>query len=222
MLLTDPQRADAPPRIDVQIQLVQKRPSLHVHPFEVDETQRILRFPAQENVFSHAHMRNQVQLLMDDRNASFLSLPGLGEGHHLPVQQDATLVVLTDAGQNLHEGRLARPVLPHYRVDLAGVHAEMGAIERGDAPKAFADALGGKNDLIVLRSNHRDVVESYSEFNRMGTTLRRWVAGIDSPRSKRPPNGVFSVASSATSAAPTNRTVIPARGPLSLNGLMTS
>src|SRR3990170_8620403 len=61
--------------------------------------------------------------------------------HRLAVDLDRALVRPVDPGDDLDERGLARPVLAHERVDLAGPDREMDVLERLDAGELLADAL---------------------------------------------------------------------------------
>ena len=55
-----------------------------------------------------------------------------------------------DAGEDLHQRRLAGAVLAHERVNLAGAEVEVDAVERGDAGEALGDA-GGAQERVMGR-----------------------------------------------------------------------
>jgi hypothetical protein len=46
-----------------------------------------------------------------------------------------------DAGQDLHQRRLAGPVLADQRDDFSALDGEVDLVQRDDAGKAFADRL---------------------------------------------------------------------------------
>src|SRR4051794_37559714 len=49
---------------------------------------------------------------------------------------------LVDAGEAVHDRRLARPVVAHERDDLAGIDVDRQLLERDHGPELLADALG--------------------------------------------------------------------------------
>ena len=64
--------------------------------------------------------RDEVQLLVDDRDPGRLGVADAGEAHRLAADPDLALVVGVHAGEDLHQRRLAGAVLAHQRVHLAG------------------------------------------------------------------------------------------------------
>ena len=56
-----------------------------------------------------------------------------------PSTSSLAVVVGVDAGQDLHQRRLAGAVLAHQRVDLAGAELETDRVERRDAAETLAD-----------------------------------------------------------------------------------
>jgi len=58
-----------------------------------------------------------------------------------PAQRDAAGIGPVEAGDDLHEGGLARAVFSHQRVHGARTDLQRHAVERDDARKGFPDAL---------------------------------------------------------------------------------
>ena len=69
-----------------------------------------------------------------DRVARAFDLDGLA------VDQDLALVRLQKAIEDVHEGRLARAVLPEQRVDLPRLHGEVDVIVSDEVTEALGDA----------------------------------------------------------------------------------
>ena len=67
-----------------------------------------------------------------------LGLHRVREATLLAVDLDVALVGLVDAGQDLHQRRLARAVLTDQAVHLAGVQGQVRVGEHGVAEEALA------------------------------------------------------------------------------------
>src|SRR5690606_6285197 len=80
---------------------------------------------------------------------SLLRFPRVSEADLLAVKQDRARVGLIDAGDNLHQGRLAGAILAHQRVDLAGADVEIDITERLDTGEALADSAQGEDRLVT-------------------------------------------------------------------------
>jgi hypothetical protein len=62
-----------------------------------------------------------------------LGISGASERHRLTGDLDFPLRGTLDLRENLHQGRLAGPVLPGHRVDLAGQDLEIHPVHGLDA-----------------------------------------------------------------------------------------
>ncbi len=108
--------------------------------------------PADGDVLGHAEHREDGGDLVHEVQADRLRL---GRGQRArwqgrAVDHDlAARVRGVDAGEDLDEGRLARPVGPHERVDLATPHVEAHAVERAGARERLADAANTENEVAV-------------------------------------------------------------------------
>src|SRR5690606_19291464 len=76
---------------------------------------------AQEDVLRHRELWYQRQLLVDDDDAMVFTVVDRLKGDPLAVEVDLAIVRAgrIDPRQHLHQGRLARAVLPTDSVDLA-------------------------------------------------------------------------------------------------------
>src|ERR1700730_686773 len=106
------------------------------------KTERALRLAADEDVLRHGQVVHQLQFLMNDADAGLLRLARVGGIHAGAVVADLAGILTVDAGENLHQRGLARAVLAHQRVDLAGHQIEPSAGERAHAGGRLADVLG--------------------------------------------------------------------------------
>ena len=73
-----------------------------------------------EHVLGHGQIRKQRRLLVDDGDSGVPRGRGAAERDLLTVDEQSTGVGAVNAGQDLHERRLAGTVLAHQPVDLAG------------------------------------------------------------------------------------------------------
>jgi hypothetical protein len=78
------------------------------------------RFAAEEDVAGDVEAGDQVQLLVDHRDAERLGRPGGRGSRQAAPELDRPLVGLDDAVEDLHQGGLAGAVLADQGVDLAG------------------------------------------------------------------------------------------------------
>ena len=98
-------------------------------------------FAAEKDVLRHRQVGRQVDLLIDQRDACRQRLFRSPDGTGAPVDQDFAAGGAVGAGEDLHQGALARAVLAHQRVDLPGIHRQINALERvklAEAPRDVA------------------------------------------------------------------------------------
>src|SRR5690606_15295437 len=87
-------------------------------------------------------VRAERQLLVDDDDAAPLAVADAGEPARLALELDLSAVgaVRVDAGEDLHQRRLAGPVLPADRVDLAPPDLQVDVLERLHRRERLGDA----------------------------------------------------------------------------------
>ena len=85
-------------------------------------------------------MIHQVQFLMNDADAERLRLARARTVDRLAVEEDFAGIRLIDAGEDLHQRRLAGAVLAHQRMHFAAIEIESRAAQRMHAGKALLDA----------------------------------------------------------------------------------
>src|SRR5690606_8543293 len=86
---------------------------------------------AEEHVLGHGQLRDQGELLGDDGDPGALAVRGPGEPPGFAADQYLPGVgaVRVDPAEHLHQGRLARPVLPGQRVDLGFANVQVHAVQ---------------------------------------------------------------------------------------------
>ena len=107
----------------------------------VEEDARAALLAADEDVLRDREVGHQVELLVDDADALLLGVPRPVEHELVPVHAEHAGVGRVDAGEQLHERRLAGAVLAHEREHLAEAQLEAHVVERLHAGESLAHAL---------------------------------------------------------------------------------
>src|SRR5256886_11220558 len=155
LLLCDAELPDLGLRIDLQIEALEKGAGLLVELAVIDdERDPAAWLSADEDVLSRGQMRHEAQLLMDDADAELLRRSRRGNVHLRAAQADPPGVPAVDAGEDFHERRLTRAVLPAERVDFAPAKLKAAAAERLDAGEVLADpAISASRAAAASRTN---------------------------------------------------------------------
>jgi hypothetical protein len=109
------------------------------------------RARAEEDIFSDRQFRNEVQFLMDDRDAREFRVAYAGKARPMAGNADGARVVAVDAGENFHQRRFAGAVLAHQRVHFAAFQFEVDALQRPNAGEGFRDACGDQKGRAPSR-----------------------------------------------------------------------
>jgi hypothetical protein len=108
---------------------------------EVEELEGPLRrLHAEHHVLGHGEDRDEHEVLVDHADAGADRVARVPEGHRGPVNEDLPLVLLVQAVQDVHQGRLAGAILAEQGMDLPGRDREVDSLVRDDAGEAFRDA----------------------------------------------------------------------------------
>ena len=102
------------------------------------------------NMFSAIDsMRHQREFLVDDDDAFLLAVMDAGETALLALVADVAVVaaVRIDAGQHLHQRRLAGAVLADDGVDVAALDHQVDVLQRLDARKRLGDVAHLQNGV---------------------------------------------------------------------------
>ena len=145
LLLRDGQGADLRGRIDVEPKLREQFPGHLGHFAVVDQAERIFRLAPDPYVFGDRHPVHQRQFLMDHSDALLQGIEWAGQNDLLAAQADGAAVRRVNAGDDLHQRRLAGAVLAHQGVDAAGAQPKLHVVQRHDAGKFLTDALDLKD-----------------------------------------------------------------------------
>ena len=99
---------------------------------------------AEEEVGDDVEVVREREILVHGGDAELRRVLGGANGDRDPVHRDLTVVGRVDAGDDLHQRRLAGSVVADEPDDLAGVDLEVHAVERLDGAEALADVLEGE------------------------------------------------------------------------------
>ncbi len=98
------------------------RPSTHL--VMPDEAECIQRLAADPDVFGDRHEVHQVEFLMDHGDAVLERVERRRQLDLLPLQLEGARIGRVDAGDDLHQRRLAGAVLAHQRMNVAALQPE--------------------------------------------------------------------------------------------------
>src|ERR1700738_1969979 len=140
-------------------------PRLRMRPREVYQSIP-RREPLQEDILGHRKVRDEVALLVDDGDACSDRIPRRAENEVSIFEFERPAVGSVNPGDDLDQGRLARAVLPHQRVNLATRQRERGLIERTNARKRLGDALQGKTHrALSMRTVRMRLIQTAARIN---------------------------------------------------------
>ena len=127
--------------IDMDIEAGEQRLGAAPHLVVSNQTEGVERLAADPDVFRHRHEVHQVEFLMDHRDAVAQRVERRTQADVLALEAEGAGVWRIDAGDDLHQRRLAGAVLAHQRMDVAALEAERHVVERQNAGERFAHVL---------------------------------------------------------------------------------
>jgi len=141
LLLADADLEDLGRRVLPQADPGEQCCRLLVGAVPVDEAERPLQLVVEEDVLRDGEVGAEGQLLVDDDDALGLRVADVLELHRLALEDDVALVGAerVDAGQHLHERRLAGAVLTADGVHGTALHIERDVREGLDAGEGLDD-----------------------------------------------------------------------------------
>ncbi len=104
-------------------------------------------FAVGEDIGRNGQVGEEVQLLKDDADALLPGLSWIANDHRLSTQHKRPAVRLIDAGQHLHDGRLAGAVLSNDSMNLGRSDTERHVVNGGDAAETLGHMVE-PDDLI--------------------------------------------------------------------------
>src|SRR5471032_3369634 len=125
------------------LQFTQQLVGALVHGCVMHAPARQGNFAAHEDILGHGQLRHQHQFLVDDDDAGVFRVADRLRPQRLAFPQDFALpaTVRIDAGQHLHQGRLAGAIFAAQADTFAGLHLQVDTVERADTAKLFDDAF---------------------------------------------------------------------------------
>ena len=147
---------DAALGVDVDAEAPQKRVrGLHDAP-PVDDGPEDQRFAAEKNIVGRRQLGDEVEFLVDDRDARAFGVLHAGETNRRSGKPDRAFVFDMHAGEDFHQSRFAGAVLAHQRMHFAAHQVEVDVAQGLDSGERFGDAFGFQNDGVVgLTSDRR-------------------------------------------------------------------
>jgi hypothetical protein len=96
---------------------------------------------AEKDVFSHAELLGETQLLVDESDAKRVGSPDVGHGLEQTVDVDAPFVRLNNAAEDIKQRGFAGAILTDNGQCFAGAYVQTDAAQRLNAWKRLADGL---------------------------------------------------------------------------------
>ena len=94
----------------------------------------------QHDVLGDGEDGDEHEVLVDHADAGRHRVAGAVELLHRAVEKDLPLIGLVQAVQDVHERRLARPVLTEEAVDLSRLDHEVDVVVRDEGAEPFGDS----------------------------------------------------------------------------------
>ena len=148
-IASEPMRA---PRIDVDAEVGEMPARTVDHGAPVDDA-AARRLLAEIDVLGHREVGHDAQLLVHHADAGRQRLARRAEMHRPAVDRHAAVVLAVQAGDDLHQGRLAGAVLAHQAVDLAGAQHEVDVAQGRDAAERLGDAASVRQPRRAARAS---------------------------------------------------------------------
>ena len=129
--------------IQTNVEPIQQGLRLAIHPLVVENEPEWpgARLATDEDVLGHREVAHQAEFLMNDADAHIAGGTRRGYVHFDALEQDATSILWIDAGEHLHQRRLASPVFAAQGVDFTRSQVEPAFVERVHAREGLVDAF---------------------------------------------------------------------------------
>ena len=111
------------------------------HPLMVKKPVLLFQLAPDKHVFVNRQIIDEVQLLMDKRDARIQRLRRRIKLHLFAIQQNLARIRLQNAAQNIHQCRFARAVFAKQRTDFALAQLKAHGLEHFVGTKRFADSV---------------------------------------------------------------------------------
>src|SRR5215211_3636206 len=119
--------------------LILDEPTAVLSPQEAVEQFGLRGLLGQDDVLRHGHDRDEHEVLVDHADSVADRFLGRAEADRLALEQHLAVVRAVQAVDDVHQGRLARPVLAEQSVHLARNEVEAHVVVRQDAGELLRD-----------------------------------------------------------------------------------
>jgi hypothetical protein len=102
-------------------------------------------------ILEHGQRTYQLEMLVDHADAGGRGGTRLGEGGRLTGHLHHAVIRAVEAGEDVHQARLAGAVLAQKRMHLAPDDGEVGAVQRHPLAEGFPDAEHADGDRQRIR-----------------------------------------------------------------------
>ncbi len=150
LLVRDGQPLGRTVRVEVDAEVAEELPGPGPHGAAVDAAEPAERLPAQVDVLGDRQVGKARGLLVDDGDPGRLGLGRAAEVDGLAAELDHAGVAAVHAAHDLDQRGLARAVLPHERVDGAGLYDQGAGAERGHGSEGLGDPFQAQRRCGVL------------------------------------------------------------------------
>jgi hypothetical protein len=123
----------------------------------IDERAKDERLTAKKDVLGRSQFGNQVQFLVNDRDAGALRVLNAREPNRGALDLDLAFIFDVHAGENFHQGRFARAVLTHKGVDFAAPQIEVDVAQRRYAGESLGHAPRFEHNGMIARRLRRPI-----------------------------------------------------------------
>ena len=147
LLLADAQFGDAIFGVEVDVEPAQQRSRGLHDAASVDDRPGDQRLAAEEDIVGRRQFGNEIQLLMNDRDAGAFRVLDAAKTRGQPSEPDRPFVFGVHAGENLHQRALAGAVFSHQRVHFAALQIEVDIAQRRHAGEGLGNARGARTTL---------------------------------------------------------------------------
>ena len=142
-------------RIDREPELIGELAHLGGGCLVVEQNAPAGRLGGEDDVLGHGHHRDEHEVLVHHPDAVPDRVAGGGERDRLAVQEDLAFVCVVEAVDDVHQRRLAGPVLAEQGVHLTAPDVEVDAVVGDDAGEPLRDSANLEDGLLV---GHRTIL----------------------------------------------------------------
>src|ERR1700722_19267625 len=150
LLFADPELRNATLGVNLDAEPLQQCACRFYDAPVVDDGPEDKRLAAKENILGRRQFGNQVEFLVDDRDAGAFSVLYIRETNRRALDPDLAIIVDVHSSEDLHQGRFARAVLPHEGVDFAAPQVEIDVAQSRYASEGFGDAFRFEDDGVAI------------------------------------------------------------------------